>query len=377
MSRSDDGLDLVVTNNSNKHRSLGIQCKDYQQAIDEKVIKSLDSDLRVFKMQAGYLFYTNTLTKRAQTRIIDCNQDHSNLIKEFNFKDWFNTNINQNFQKCQTLKDAQNYLKSKQSAVHLQLRQYQATAVTKAYQHFKINNHPRGKLIMACGSGKTITSVAIIKKLFGTQPCRILFLVPSIYLMKQTISVYDQYLPHFVACVVCSDKTVRGKSEDIRYGELYKEVYTTPEQITEWSRHYHPNQQTIVFSTYQSLSKVAAAQEQGMPEFDLVICDEAHQTAKIKLKGKQKQVDFMMVHDQTKIKSAQRLYMTATPKTYTTSKAIKKSSPASKREYEDVELFSMDDEAIFGQEFFAYAFDDGVHDDVLVDFKVLVLAIPE
>src|SRR5664280_3458754 len=90
----------------------------------------------------------------------------------------------------------------------------------------------------------------------------------------------------------------------------------------------------------RSLPVVAAAQQQGLPEFDLIICDEAHRTTGVTLAGEDES-NFVVVHDQTVIKGVKRLYMTATPRIYDDSSKVQANEGAAV-------LASMDDEALYG-----------------------------
>ena len=54
---------------------------------------------------------------------------------------------------------------------------------------------------------------------------------------------------------------------------------------------------TVIFSTYQSIQAIADAQKKGLPEFDLIICDEAHSTTGVTLSGNYES-HFVKVHNQ-------------------------------------------------------------------------------
>ena len=125
----------------------------------------------------------------------------------------------------------------------------------------------------------------------------------------------------------------------------------------------------FIFSTYQSIDVVSKFSKKSNVEFDLIICDEAHRTTGVTLSDEDES-SFVKVHDNDFIKAKKRLYMTATPKIY---------GDAAKGKATEVnaELCSMDDEQKFGKEFYKLSFSDAVKQDLLTDYKVLVLAIDE
>ena len=122
----------------------------------------------------------------------------------------------------------------------------------------------------------------------------------------------------------------------------------------------------VVFSTYQSLERVSEAQKVFGDDFDLIICDEAHRTTGYG----EKSTEFTAVHDQNFIRGKKRLYMTATPRLYT-SEAKKKAAD------KDLMIWSMDDASIFGEEIFHLGFGEAVEKNLLSDYKVIVLTVSE
>ncbi len=238
-------------------------------------------------------------------------------------------------------------------------KEHQLNAINAAQNHFQ--NHNRGKLIMACGTGKTYTSLKIAEKLYPNG--KILFLVPSISLLGQILYEWANFAekPFNYICV-CSDETVSKKTDDeILKVNLPLPATTNPDEISRRLETFSDNM-TVVFSTYQSLDKVSAAQI----DFDLIICDEAHRTTGY---GKDATA-FTQVHDENFIRGKKRLYMTATPKLY---KADAKKAAVEK----DLTLWSMDDTEIFGEEFFYFGFSEAIRIGKLADYKVIVLTVSE
>lgn len=232
---------------------------------------------------------------------------------------------------------------------------------------------------MACGTGKTYTSLKIAEKQAGAGKL-VLFLVPSLSLLSQTLTDWKQQSDKPInAFAVCSD-TSTGKAdlEDIDFltvgSELAYPATTDAPSLAEQVSKARENKSsmTVVFSTYQSIEVIHQAQNQSpnpLGEFDLVICDEAHRTAGGHFTDEEEAV-FTRIHNNDYVKAKKRLYMTATPRIYGSS-AKKQSSDG------DIVLYSMDDEEIFGKTFHLINFTEAVRRGCLVDYKVIVLTVSE
>ena len=197
---------------------------------------------------------------------------------------------------------------------------YQQEAVDKVYEGFA--THDRGQLILPCGTGKTAVTLWIAERMVGLDG-RVLYLVPSIALMAQTMrewSAQKQLPLRYLG--ICSDTRAGRNDEDASLLELDYPVTTDPVKIEAGLRKERPEALTVVFCTYQSLPLVAAAQAKGAPAFDLVVCDEAHRTtgvedAAVNQKDNREISPFRLVHDASRIRARKRLYTTATPRIYT------------------------------------------------------------
>ena len=250
-------------------------------------------------------------------------------------------------------------------------RPHQATAIEKSLEGFKA--HDRGKLIMACGTGKTFTALRLAERFAQEHygKARVLFLVPSISLLSQSLKEWTaQARMDLRSYAVCSDSKVARKAEDIASYDLEVPVSTNGTDIAErLSKRKRAAGLSAVFSTYQSLPAIHDAQEAGLEEFDLVICDEAHRTTGATLAGEDPS-NFSRIHDNDYIKAKKRLYMTATPRLFDETvkgKAIEHSA----------ELYSMDDEAVYGPEFHRLGFGEAVDKGLLTDYKVLIMTVDE
>ncbi|MDZ5662354.1 type ISP restriction/modification enzyme [Nocardioides sp. S-58] len=232
----------------------------------------------------------------------------------------------------------------------------------------------RGRMIMACGTGKTFTSLRIAEDLVGVGGS-VLFLVPSIQLMSQSLREWMVNREIDIRpFAVCSDVRVGRKTSDdadLSTVDLTEPATTDAATLAARmgvGRHSSPRM-TVVFATYQSIDVVAEAQRLGVPGFDLVICDEAHRTTGVTLAG-QDESHFVKVHDGDYLKADRRLYMTATPRVF---------GDAVRKKATDAEalLADMSDETIFGPELHRLGFGDAVEADLLTDYKVLVLSVDE
>lgn len=257
-------------------------------------------------------------------------------------------------------------------------REHQLEAIRKVHEHFAVKGHDRGKLIMACGTGKTYTSLCIAEKETDGKGT-VLFLVPSIALLSQTLREWtaDAKDPIKPICI-CSDPSVSkaAKMSDENEGgfsvtDLALPASTNISAIVkrlEFARSKKGGM-TVVFSTYQSIDVIISAQNKmGADfEFDMIICDEAHRTTGVKISGEDES-NFVKVHDAKILRAKRRVYMTATPRLY--SESSKK-----KAEESSVEICSMDDVSKYGEEMYRIGFGDAVQKQLLCDYKVLVLTI--
>ncbi|MCS7084750.1 MAG: DEAD/DEAH box helicase family protein, partial [Bacteroidia bacterium] len=255
------------------------------------------------------------------------------------------------------------------------LRPHQIEAVEKTLAHFATRD--RGKLIMACGTGKTYTALKIVER-FTQGKGTTLILTPSIALVGQTFEEWVRYTETpFHSILVCSDEQVgqntrkrikRNADEDSsRPEDLPMPPSTRPEQIARQLR-ANPDGLTVVFSTYHSIEAVAQAAQITGTVFDLVVCDEAHRTTGSELAGNADFSHFVKVHDDKFLPARKRLYMTATPRLYN-------AEAKEKAKRNDVYVWSMDDETIYGPEIYRIGFAKAVREGLLSDYKVLILAL--
>ena len=249
------------------------------------------------------------------------------------------------------------------------LRPHQQEAFDDVINGFKDSD--RGKLIMACGTGKTFTALKIAEEIAGIGG-RVLYLVPSIGLFSQAMREWaeQQGVQHrYIG--ICSDTSAGKKNEDVPIQELEIPVTTDPQKISEALRETDEDAMTVVFCTYHSLPIVEDAQDKGAPAFDIVLCDEAHRTTGIEQsEDKTKTSPFVLIHNADRIRAKKRLYMTATPRLYT-------EGAKTKAARHEIEVFSMDDPATYGPEFHHLPFSRAVEQDLLSDYKVAIFTMYE
>mgnify|MGYP002517858348 FL=1 len=245
-------------------------------------------------------------------------------------------------------------------------RDYQREAIDAIEK--ELEDHDRALAVMACGTGKTLTSLRLAEELCpgGT----VLFLAPSISLVSQTMRGWvDQVRGRINPYVVCSDGKASKLKDDESYGQLSDIPYPATTNADTIAARFHKRDDAlnVVFSTYQSIDVVARAQELGLPEFDLVVCDEAHRTTGV-IKG---EGAFQKIHDNGFIHAAKRVYMTATPRIYDTSAKRKADMMGA------VAIASMDDEKTYGRLCYTLGFGKAVEKGILTDYKIVVMNVGE
>lgn len=360
----DTGIDLVAqTQGTGEYHA--IQCKFYSE--DYRVQKG---DIDSFFTASGKKPFTHrvviTTTSNWSEHAEDALQNQQPPVSKIDLHDLENSQID--WAKYQPQQPP--VLKPKKT-----LREHQLNALGAVARG--LDTADRGKLIMACGTGKTFTSLKIAESLAGAGR-RVLFLVPSLSLLSQTLTEWTQESEtplHSFA--VCSDSDVghkRKKDDDTVQTfahELRYPATTEPARLAlEMSKRHDAYHMSVVFCTYHSIDVISRAQHHyGLADFDLIICDEAHRTTGATF-DTEDESNFVKVHDEAFIHADKRLYMTATPRIYGD---MAKASA----EKDNVALFSMDDESLFGKELFVITFSEAVKRGLLVDYKVIVLAVDE
>lgn len=366
----DRGIDMVITTASKEY--IAVQCKFHQNSISLNDISTfltqLQSGVGEVRFKKGIIISTSNLTSEALKAIEQIRSTGMGIdIDEITEEDFIYSKIDwEKFDPTKTEDELPLCDKKKP-------RTHQTEAINATKEYFSSPKNARGKLIMACGTGKTYTSLKIMETL---DPKITLFLAPSIALLSQTFREYAQEKSEpFYASIVCSDDKVgQSKNEDnddIKFSELPLKPSTRLEDILSvYEKAQKENKRFIIFSTYQSALRIKEAQEAGLNEIDLIICDEAHRTVGAMYSSNERDDKnaFTLCHSDKNIKAKKRLYMTATPKVYS------ESSKAKAKESDNI-IYSMDDEEIFGEEIYTLNFSKAIALDLLTDYKVIILAV--
>ena len=380
---TDTGIDLVAKTEMGDYWA--IQCKCYAEdaVIDKPAVDSfLATSSRTFTNEVTY--QTTRFAKRiwiSTTNHWGSNAEEAIRHQDPPFSRVGLIDLNSSCVDWQKLMDG---LTGNSALVEgKKPRKHQLDAISKAYTHYITDGNDRGKLIMACGTGKTYTSLLITEQLLNGKGL-VLFMVPSIALLGQSLNAWsaDAKKPIKAVCI-CSDSKASRKIQN-KYDDMDDSVVdlavpasTSPQSIASQLKKYRNHDGlVVVFSTYQSIDAVSAAQQEILSEtnggygvFDFIICDEAHRTTGVKLSDKDES-NFTKIHSDDNVQGRKRLYMTATPRLYGESAKIKASE-------KDCILCSMDDKALYGEEFYRVNFSYAVQNGLLTDYKVLVLTVGE
>ncbi|GHQ23879.1 hypothetical protein VN1217_13330 [Helicobacter pylori] len=366
----DRGIDMVITTTSKEY--IAVQCKFHQDSVSYNDLSSfftkLQSGVGEIGFKKGIIISTSNLSSDAIKEIEQIRSTGMGIdIDEITEEDFMYSQIDwEKFDPTQTQGELPLCDKKKP-------RPHQTEAIKATKEYFSDPKNTRGKLIMACGTGKTYTSLKIMESL---DPKITLFLAPSIALLSQTFREYAQEKSDpFYASIVCSDDKVgQSKNEDnddIKFSELPIKASTRLKDILSvYEKAQKENKRFIIFSTYQSALRIKEAQEVGLGEIDLIICDEAHRTVGAMYSSNERDDKnaFTLCHSDGNIKAKKRLYMTATPKVYS------ESSKAKAKESDNA-IYSMDDEEVFGEQIYTLNFARAIALDLLTDYKVMILAV--
>ena len=376
----DTGIDIVALTKDNEYWA--VQCKCYAEntTIDKKAVDSfLSTSSRRFKNEHlktvpfSHRLWIDTTGKRWGKNAEEAIRNQNIQVSRLGLYA---------LEEAPVLWDKIDKGISGESAREpkFETRAHQQSALELTQTHFK--EHDRGKLIMACGTGKTFTALRIAENQTDGKGM-ILFLVPSIALLGQTLREwFAQSKNQINAICICSDPDISKKKKKGEDADFYSTIdlalpaSTDIENIIRQFAYYqehHNNGMTVVFSTYQSIEVIARAQKSLQKNigkeaiFDLIICDEAHRTTGVTLSDEDESA-FVKVHNNDFIQGKKRLYMTATPRLY--DPKVKE-----KADREDVLLCSMDDETLYGSEIYRIGFGEAVERNLLTDYKVLILTL--
>ncbi|MDR2693103.1 MAG: DEAD/DEAH box helicase family protein [Chitinispirillales bacterium] len=383
----DLGIDIVARTKNGEYWA--VQCKCYKEdaVIDKAAVDTFlstsgksfyDTDDFSKKVKFACRLWLDTTNKGFNREADATIQNQSPEVKRLGYYDLIDAKVD-----WQKLYDGQSGAKA--AVKKYEPLPHQQDAISRVHEYLKKN--ARGKLIMACGTGKTYTSLRIAEKETPKDGGLVLFLVPSIALLGQVLREWkNQCAKPVHAICVCSDATVSksgktsGDAAQMSMVDLAYPASTDVKNIKKQVKFARQRQETeggnvVVFSTYQSIDVIIDAQKHFHREktdsflFDLIVCDEAHRTTGVTLSDGDDSA-FVKVHDDKYIKARKRVYMTATPRIYSDG-AQKKAREA------NAAICSMDDPEMYGGEMYRIGFGEAVSKNLLSDYKVLVLTVDE
>ncbi|MCY4380568.1 MAG: DEAD/DEAH box helicase family protein, partial [Proteobacteria bacterium] len=369
-SKQDTGIDLVAKTHDGEY--VAIQCKFYDPEGSHRITKD---DINSFITRSGSdefigrIFIETTAKRWSEFADHDFNRQEKDTRKYT-----LNTLRESRVNWQEAVSDGHDLrVKDKK-----ELRAHQQDAVDAVISAFS-SGVDRGMMVMACGTGKTFTALGIAEALLASKKGYVLVLTPSLALVNQLItSWHEDTKVGFESYAVCSDSSIgKQKTEDIleiAKSELVIPATTNPQKL---ALAFHKKSQhasiQVIFATYHSIGVIIEAQERyQLPEFDLVIADEAHRTTGYTMPGDSKQDHsyFIKMHDQEILKARKRLYMTATPRIYSESA---KNAARDK----DAMIVSMDDPERYGRVLYRYGFSSALRDGLLSDYRVIILHLPQ
>lgn len=374
---SDVGIDLMALNHNDEWVS--VQCKAYDtnyhlMQTDLKNflgINTIEGKEASFEIKAKFVFHTCKNVSDNFIKAINQSKINENECKSYGFYDLLDLDIDYKSVKFDDLS-------SLKIQGQKELRDYQIEALNATKEHFLTKNKDRAKIIMACGTGKSLLSVRIIDEIAQNGEI-VLFFAPSLALINQMLLEFfkESKSQNYKVFAVCSDYTVGANAqttlnEDLKSSDIYIPVISNPHKLAGNINHHKKDNKIIIFSTYQSIDCVIEAQKIFKDEIKLIVNDEAHRTAgyeKISAKTQEKlQSIWQKTHDNALLKAKHRLYLTATPRIYA-------ESAKEKTKENDLLLYSMDDESVFGEEIYTLKFDDAIKRNILCDYRVLITFI--
>ena len=347
----DCGIDLVFKHKNSEIWAVQAKCYSQEYSISKKDVDTFLSESNRAGIDKRLLIASTDLIGANARRT--CENQEKDVV-HFLYSDFEKAEIEypENFLKLNSTK-RRNPPKA---------RPHQSEALDAVEKGFTEND--RGQLLMACGTGKTFTTLWIKERIKAQST---LVLVPSLSLLSQTLREWTFAANEsFDVLCVCSDETVGKKSG---HDEIIKSVHDISFPVTsnveEIKSFLQGSGKQVIFSTYQSSPIIAQAQRGNNAKiFDLVISDEAHRCT-----GEAGSA-FTTVLDDTLIKARRRLFATATPKTYTAN--LKKSA-----EERGVEITGMDDEAVFGKVFYSLPFGEAIKRELLTDYQVVIIGVDQ
>jgi len=343
--KDDEGIDLVCQTFDDKFHSIQAKYRYTKSLKKDELTGFTDLTYNYCKnFDQAHLFHTS---RRRITK-----EKYLKISSYVGWDEWFNLSP----EDWQRIK---NFLKKKEILLKPRKpRRHQTKAIKSARKYFD-SKFRRGKMIMPCGTGKSLSAFWIAQELSAKT---IVVALPSLSLIKQSLDDWTrEYLalktfPEWMC--VCSDSSVGEVNTDSFNNDTYDLGIKTTTNLKEIGAFLKKRSKgpKVVFTTYQSSPILAKASKDSKTKFDLAIFDEAHKTVGSKSKR------FATLLSEKKINIEKRLFMTATERIF---------------KGNDDEVLSMDDEKIYGQRFYQMSFKAAIEQNIISDYRVVTMTISD
>lgn len=201
---------------------------------------------------------------------------------------------------------------------------------------------------------------------------RVLVLVPTIELLEQTAEAWSlRGGRRGLAVAACSREEALESAE--AGGRVHAQVTTQAPRIADLVAKEKAGEPVTVYATYASLERIVQAHQlYGLPEWDLVVIDEAHRTAGSEGKA------WAAIHADDQVPAKRRLYFTATPRIADDRRAKDGLADLTDADGQALPaLCSMDSEEIYGKVCFTWTLGQGIEHGYLADYRVLVPVVTD
>ncbi len=369
----DTGIDIVAERIDAPGTYWAIQCKNFEEGhtVSLKDLATFFAAAEADERYTGLIIATvsEEISSNVDAHLIALQHNRGICSSTLTPSDMVQSNVDWSLLMQQRAEDAES-----RWARTFGPRPHQQEAINQIQACFE--GHDRAKAIMACGTGKTLTSLRLAEERMAGNGCKdVLFCAPSIALVAQAMREWtNQARVPMRSLVVCSDAKASKVGEDDLLDSVIDVGFPATTSVEallsnyRWTRERYPEALIVVFSTYQSMQVVQDAQCAGLPRFGLCVCDEAHRTAGTKYAEDDDVACYQIVMDGERVRADKRLFMTATPKVYGDNVKTRAGEVAA-------ELYSMDDEEKYGPIAYELTFADAVEEGLLCDYRVVVLAI--
>ena len=237
-------------------------------------------------------------------------------------------------------------------------KKHQKKAIQRALNHFVEDKNQNGKLIMPCGTGKSLTAFWIARELNAKT---VILAVPSLALIRQSLLDWtSEYLSMGIKpdwLVICSDDTIGDlKNSDNLISDVYESGIETTTDKEKISNFLKSKKLKIIFTTYQSSQALIDGWINTNVKIDLLIADEAHKTV-----GLKNQL-FSRLLSNDNIKINKRVFMTATERIY---RGI------------DKDVLSMDNNNVYGKTFYKLSFKEAIENQIISDYRIVTVSVSQ